>query len=82
MAVGRLIQSTTLQAPKGKFRVVGVKTFESLTTDYLIGDFDTLDEAQHVAGMKGRERHPVYVYSDQENLLFEAKNEILVLSQG
>ena len=34
-----------LKAPKGKFRVVGVDTFAGPTDDYLIGDFDTVEEA-------------------------------------
>lgn len=59
-----------LQAPKGKFRVVGVDTFDG--TDWVEGDFKTKQEAFDVANQKGGEMLKTHVYDDKGNHLHEA----------
>ena len=49
-------------APKGKFRVVGVDTFDG--TDWHEKDFDTKDEAIQHAKMRGGNMLRMYVYDD------------------
>jgi hypothetical protein len=63
---------TELTAPKGKFRVVGVDTFEGPTADYLIGDFDSLKEAMAETDKHGGVMNPVYCYDDQGTMLHSA----------
>ncbi len=62
--------STELQAPAGKFRVVGVDTFDG--TDWVQGDFDTESEALAVAKEKGGTMTKMHVYDDQGKHLGEA----------
>jgi hypothetical protein len=52
------------QAPKGKFRVVGVDTFDG--DDWVEGDFDTLAQAQKHANerTKGEQVLKMHVYDD------------------
>lgn len=57
--------SKELNAPTGKFRVIGVDTFEGLFADYFIGDYDTREEAVNVAKAKGGEMNKTYVYDDK-----------------
>jgi len=64
--------TTVLRAPTGKFRVVGVDTFEGPTADYLIGDFPSLEEAQASATKHGGDMNPVYVYDSSGKMLFQA----------
>lgn len=62
-----------LKAPKGKFRVIGVDTFEGPTADYLIGDYASLGDAIAVAKQKGGVMNPVYVYDESgKEVLFKA----------
>lgn len=61
---------TELRAPKGKFRVVGVDTFDN--TDWLQGDFDTFGEAKEVANKKGGTMTKMYVYNEKEDILHDA----------
>lgn len=56
-----------LIAPKGKFRVIGVDTFEAYNADYLIGDYSTLKKALQVAKAHGGTMNPTYVYDDKGN---------------
>lgn len=65
-----LVSNFQLKAPPGKFRVVGVDTFEGPTTDYLIGDFTSADEAIQSAKQHTGVMNPVYVYNDAGMLLF------------
>ena len=58
-----------LKAPKGKFRVVGVDTFDG--TDWIEGDFETDKEAFDVAKKKGGTMLKTHVYDDQGNHLAE-----------
>jgi hypothetical protein len=60
--------STELKAPTGKTRVVGVDLFDH--EDYLVGDYDTPEEAFGVADSHNTNRPgPMddiyYVYNDQ-----------------
>lgn len=57
-------------APKGKFRVVGVDTFDG--GDWLEGDFDTLEKASEHADKKGGEMTVMHVYDDQGRHLHKA----------
>lgn len=59
-----------LRAPEGKFRVVGVDTFDG--GDWVQGDFDTRDEALAVAKEKGGEMTRMYVYDDAGHRLGHA----------
>ncbi len=58
-----------LQAPKGKFRVVGVDLKAAATANYHLGDFDTLLMAERVAQEKACVGNPVYVYDDKCDLV-------------
>ncbi len=58
-----------LQAPKGKFRVIGVDLKVAATANYHLGDFDDLDTADKVAKEKGGVGHPVYVYDDDREMV-------------
>lgn len=58
---------TDQKAPKGKFRVIGVDTFEGPTADYLIGDFDTRSVARRVAITKAGTMNKTYVYDEEGN---------------
>lgn len=49
-------------APKGKFRVIGVDTFDG--GDWVQGDFDTKEAALAVAQAKGGEMTKMHVYDD------------------
>ncbi len=61
-----------LRAPKGKYRVLGVDTFEGPFADYLIGDYYSLSGAKKAAKREAGEMNPVYVYNDEGRLVFEA----------
>ena len=51
------------KAPAGKFRVIGVDTFDG--GDWVQGDFDTKDEALRVAQEKGGEMTKMHVYDER-----------------
>jgi len=57
-------------APAGKFRVVGVDTFDN--TDWVQGDFDTLKEALNVANEEGGAMTKMYVYNEYGGCIYEA----------
>jgi len=63
---------TDLRAPTGKFRVVGVDTFDG--TDWVVGDYPTLDEARTVARdqAKGKEMLKMHVYDEDGRHHFDA----------
>jgi hypothetical protein len=50
-------------APPGKWRVIGVDTFDR--TDWVEGDFDTRDEAVKHAKSRGGQMLKMHVYDDQ-----------------
>ena len=51
-------------APKGKFRVIGVDTFDG--SDWVEGDFDTLEEAQKHIYKKTKDEQMLvmHIYDD------------------
>lgn len=49
-------------APRGKFRVVGVDTFDG--GDWLEGDFPTLEKAKKRASEEGGQMTVMYIYND------------------
>ena len=53
----------TRAAPKGKFRVVGVDTFDG--GDWVQGDFNTKKKALEVAAAKGGQMTMMYIYDDK-----------------
>lgn len=57
--------SFSRSAPSGKFRVIGVDTFDG--TDWVSGDFDTIEEARaHVAKhTKGEQMLMMHIYNDR-----------------
>ncbi len=59
-----------LKAPEGKFRVVGVDTFDG--TDWIQGDCDTFEGARLGAIEKGGTMLKTHVYNDKGIHLFEA----------
>lgn len=69
-----------LVAPLGKYRVIGVDTFEGPTADYFIADVNTLEEAIALANKHGGEMNPVYVYDDKP--LIPLQNAVPVYRHG
>ena len=59
-----------LKAPKGKFRVVCVDTFDG--TDWIGGDYKTKTEALAAAQAKGGDMLMVHVYDYQGHHIGEA----------
>lgn len=59
-----------LKAPEGKFRVVGVDTFDG--TDWVDGDYDTYEKARLAAIEQGDKMLKTHVYNDKGIHLFEA----------
>ena len=53
------------KAPEGKFRVIGVDTFDG--GDWLEDDFDTQEEAIKCIADKGGQMTVMHVYDDQGN---------------
>ena len=51
------------KAPKGKFRVIGVDTFDG--TDWVIDDVNTVEMAIKVADGKGGTMLKTHVYDDK-----------------
>ena len=64
-----MLSSTDFKAPKGKFRVVGVDTFDG--TDWIEGDFATDKEAFSVAKSKGGTMLKTHVYNDKGIHIYE-----------
>ncbi len=58
-----------LQAPRGKFRVIGVDLKAAATANYHLGDFETLAVAEAAAKEKACVGNPVFVYDDQSQLV-------------
>ena len=63
--------SFSRQAPKNKFRVVGIDTFSG--DDWLEKDFDTLEEAKKFIQKKtiGKQMLFMNIYDDEGNFLCE-----------
>jgi hypothetical protein len=63
-------KTVELQAPTGKFRVVGVDTFEPPGEgSYVIGDYAALGKATSIARAKGSTMNVTYVYNDAGKVL-------------
>jgi len=60
-----------LIAPSGKFRVIGVDTFEGPDADYLIEDADTLADAKKLADANAASMNPTYVYDDKGEHIYQ-----------
>lgn len=58
------------KAPKGKFRVIGVDTFDG--GDWVEDDFDTREEAIERATTKGGEMTKMHVYDDRGQHIHDA----------
>lgn len=58
-----------LQAPAGKFRVIGVDLKTAATANYHLGDFDTLATADRIAQDKAGVGNPVFIYDDKCELV-------------
>lgn len=67
------------EAPKGKFRVVGVDTFDG--GDWVEGDCATREEAEALAREKGGKMTKMYVYDDEGTYIFQA-GEVSTNRQG
>lgn len=65
-----MLSRNDFKAPKGKFRVIGVDTFDG--TDWIDGDFKTKEEAFAKANSKGGEMLKTHVYDDKGNHLHDA----------
>lgn len=59
-----------LQAPSTKYRVVGIDTFDG--TDFIIGDYDTFQEATEIAKAKGGTMMKTHVYDSCGLHMFDA----------
>ncbi len=62
-------ETEELQAPKGKFRVIGVDLKLAANANYHLGDFDDLAAADKVAQEKASVGNPVYIYDDDSQLV-------------
>jgi len=60
----------TRAAPKGKFRVVGVDTFDG--GDWIVNDFSSKNEATSAANKYGGKMTKMYVYDDKGTCVGEA----------
>ncbi len=58
-----------LQAPKGKFRVIGVDLKVAADANYHIGDFDSFSVAEKVAQEQASVGKPIYIYDEDCRLL-------------
>lgn len=54
---------TTLQAAKGKFKLVGVDTFDN--TNWTVGEYDKLEDAAKEADKQGGDMLKMHVYDDE-----------------
>jgi len=67
-----MLSRKNFKAPKGKFRVIGVDTFDMDGSDWIEGDFDTKEQALECARKKGGEMLKTHVYDDNGNHVGEA----------
>ena len=65
-----MVNKSEQKAPKCKYRVIGVDTFDG--TDWVIGDFTTIEIAIKHANGKGGEMLKTHVYDDKGNHLHQA----------
>lgn len=64
-----MIDRKDFKAPKGKFRIIGVDTFDG--TDWIEGDFDTKEIALATVKSKGGTMLKMHAYDDQGNHIGE-----------
>ena len=70
--------SLELRAPLGKFRVIGVDTFDGedwiyfVGEDWIYGDYDTKEEAINLANEKGGNMLKTHVYDEKGKHIHEA----------
>jgi len=57
-------------APSGKFRIIGVDTFDG--TDWVYKDVDTIEEARKFADEKGGPMLKVHVYNHKGQHVYKA----------
>jgi hypothetical protein len=69
-------QIMQVQAPKGRYRVIGLDHIDTLDSPSgpLSRDFDSLDEARDLADSMTEEYLWTYVYDDAGELLYEANS--------
>ncbi len=65
-----MLNREQFRAPEGKFRVIGVDTFDH--SDWIYGDYDTKEEAISLANTKGGTMLKTHVYDDQANHIHQA----------
>jgi hypothetical protein len=58
------------KAPPGKFRIIGVDTFDG--GDWVQGDCDTIEEARELAAEKGGTMTKMHIYNDEGRHVGEA----------
>ena len=61
-----------LRAPRGRFRLVGVDTFAGPFEDFLVGDFEDLDDAKREAVARASRLVPFYIYNERGQMIFSA----------
>jgi len=61
---------TERRAPKGKFRIIGVDTYDG--TDWVYDDLDDLESAKDFADKKGGEMLKTHVYDDNGDNKYSA----------
>jgi hypothetical protein len=69
-----------LIAPTGRYRLVGVDTFEGPFADFLVGDFDNREDAIAEAAARAGRLQPFYVYNDRGELVFSAGQAVSILT--
>lgn len=67
-----MLSSKDFKAPKGKFRVIGVDTFDLDGSDWIEGDFDTTELAVEHANKKGATMTKMHIYDDKGNHVHDA----------
>ncbi len=58
-----------LQAPTGKFRVIGIDLSGSTAVNYHLGDFETLQTAKKIAKEKASVGNPIFIYNEKGELV-------------
>lgn len=65
-----MLSSEDKIAPQGKFRLVGVDTFDN--NDWVEKDFDDKKEACEIASIRGGVMLKMYIYDDQGRCIFQS----------
>ena len=67
-----MLSKKDFKAPKGKFRVIAVDTFDQEGCDWIEGDFLLKETAMLAAKEKGGEMLKTHVYDDKGNHIYHA----------